>query len=78
MKVWEKIVTNFRDTKGQTREQIKARMYNYRMTPCLENERYGWLTDKQMEEVCNDVDCDNCLDRYLDAEITKGEGTSET
>lgn len=69
MKVWEKIVAEFNDTKHMDREALRAEMYMHRMLPCEENEENEWLTEEQMAFVCNVCDCDNCLDRYLDTEL---------
>ena len=72
MKVWEKITT-FDDCKGWTKEQVRSKMLELRILACEENEEYQWVDDDELtcDKVAAYMDCEKCLDRFLDMEVAE-------
>lgn len=75
MKVWEYIKNSFNDTKEMTRESLKAEIYMHKYTPCEMEDNHEVLNKNESEfmNLMNcDLDCEKCLDKYLDMEIEEG------
>lgn len=71
-KVWEHIKNNFDDTKDMTKESLRAEIYQHKYTPCEieDNNEILNLDETEFMNVMKcDLDCENCLGKYLEMEV---------
>lgn len=76
MKIYEKIVTDAM-TDGELsenyydRDSTKISLISISLFPCTINETEKYLSDKEMDHICEKcrLDCTKCLDEYLDQEL---------
>lgn len=69
MKVWEKIIQDHNDCKNMNRDTLRAEMYMHRYLACEANHKYKYVSQEELERNC--LNCDECLDQFLDMEVTK-------
>lgn len=84
MKIYEKIMIdamkdgelslNYHD-----RESTRSTLYMYRLQPCEININMEYIDNKIMDKMCDEceLDCNKCLDKYLDHEIEAKEDEYE-
>jgi hypothetical protein len=58
-----------------SRDSVRGELYMMRILPCETNKEFEYVSKAKMDEICghNGLDCQACLDEYLDLEVQDAE-----